>query len=258
VRVFLVLDETPFYQPAYVDDLLRAFPYTVVGAAVVTRIPRSGNLRGYLLRNIWRLRPLEIARLGLQSVRHQRVRLRCLGGQNQPASVRSVLQKHDVSYFEIEKNINEKEYLAAISAAKPDVILNSSSPIFGERLLRIPSICCLNRHSSLLPAHGGLWPVFHALAAGDEEIGVSVHVMIRQIDGGDVISFKRLPVLPGRSLAEHYEMCFQASATVSLDALARASRADLTPEKTDQPPSYASFPSAESWRAFREDGWRFA
>jgi phosphoribosylglycinamide formyltransferase-1 len=55
----------------------------------------------------------------------------------------------------------------------------------------------LNIHPSLLPRYPGLHTHRRALAAGDEEHGVSVHFVTPELDGGPVVIQARVPVLPG-------------------------------------------------------------
>lgn len=52
-------------------------------------------------------------------------------------------------------------------------------------------------HPSLLPRWRGPDPYFWAIAAGDDETGVSLHHLGEQYDTGDVIETEALPVAPG-------------------------------------------------------------
>ena len=55
----------------------------------------------------------------------------------------------------------------------------------------------INIHPSLLPLYPGLDTHARALAAGDAEHGVSVHVVTAELDGGPVIAQARVKVCPG-------------------------------------------------------------
>ncbi len=55
----------------------------------------------------------------------------------------------------------------------------------------------LNIHPSLLPRHKGLHTHDAVLAAGDAEHGCSVHFVTEELDGGEIILQKTVPVLPG-------------------------------------------------------------
>jgi phosphoribosylglycinamide formyltransferase 1 len=66
------------------------------------------------------------------------------------------------------------------------------SPVF---LGRFPAI--LNVHPSLLPHFRGLHAVRRALEAGVVETGVTVHLMVEEVDAGPVVAQERVPILPG-------------------------------------------------------------
>jgi phosphoribosylglycinamide formyltransferase 1 len=65
------------------------------------------------------------------------------------------------------------------------------SPVFLERF---PAV--LNVHPSLLPAFRGLRAVEQALEAGVEETGVTVHLMVEEVDAGPIVAQERVPILP--------------------------------------------------------------
>jgi phosphoribosylglycinamide formyltransferase-1 len=66
------------------------------------------------------------------------------------------------------------------------------SPVFLERY---PAV--LNVHPSLLPAFRGLRAVERALEAGADETGVTVHLMVEEVDAGPIVAQQRVPILPG-------------------------------------------------------------
>lgn len=55
----------------------------------------------------------------------------------------------------------------------------------------------LNIHPSLLPKYPGLHTHRRALEAGDAEAGCSVHLVIEEVDAGEILGQVRVPVLPG-------------------------------------------------------------
>jgi phosphoribosylglycinamide formyltransferase 1 len=55
----------------------------------------------------------------------------------------------------------------------------------------------LNIHPSLLPLYKGLHTHARALADGATEHGASVHFVMDELDGGEVIAQAKVPVLPG-------------------------------------------------------------
>ena len=172
-------------------------------------------------------------------------------------SVRNVLRRNAVPYIEVETSINAEPVLDFIGDARPDVILSSNSLIFKGPLLDLPSRCCINRHTALLPAFKGILPAFYAIATGQKETGVSIHTMTEAIDEGVVLAQWRTPIARGDTLWSLYKRCFEASAPLSIEALDKIRNGDFSTAPLSEPPSYYSFPTADDWRAFRANGGRF-
>jgi len=138
-----------------------------------------------------------------------------------------------------------------------DVIISSNPLYFGKEILSIPSKCCINRHSALLPSYGGLWPVFQAFRSGEKYVGVSVHIMDKKIDAGCVLSYKKIEIGKGDSLADLYEKCFDISAELVCDALDKIRSANYASPEEQFSPSYFSFPTKSHWVQFRKMNGRF-
>ena len=255
MRLILVMDETRFYQPDFVADLLRKTRAEVVGACLVTKIPAKNSIEHYLVKNLLFLKPVEILNLIAKkySIAFKDM-LSSSGGYECFYSVRSALKHFKVDFIEVENDINQEQYLNWITKRKPDVLISSNSLYFKKALLQSPKLCCLNRHCGLLPAYGGLWPVFHAFRNGEKYIGVSVHTMESKIDQGIVLAHKEIEIKNGMTLSDLYEACFQESSQVVLDALEKVRRNDFKSCAGGISPTYFSFPTKEHWRLFRERG----
>ncbi|HSC75399.1 MAG TPA: phosphoribosylglycinamide formyltransferase [Pseudomonadales bacterium] len=88
--------------------------------------------------------------------------------------------------------------LAAVQQYAPDLVLLAGfmriltptfvAPLYGK---------LMNIHPSLLPKYPGLHTHERALAAGDNEAGVSVHFVSAELDAGPIVIQARVPVLPG-------------------------------------------------------------
>jgi methionyl-tRNA formyltransferase len=257
MRILFVIDETSFYHPHFLSKFLRNTTDDVVGAALVTQIPNKNNIELYLMRHWYYLRMSEIAMLAYK--KHSAKILDLLGQSinGKFYSVKSVLKNFSVDYFEARKDINKDIYLEKIRSKKPEVIVSSNSLIFGEELLGMPSICCINRHCALLPSYGGLWPVFQAFRNGEKFTGTSINVMEKEIDKGAVLSFRKVQIEEGATLACLYEKCFDLSSDALIEALDRIKHGNLESHDEGRVASYYSFPQREHWKQFREKGGRF-
>lgn len=259
MRLFLIVDETRFFHPDFIADLVRNTKDEIVGVALITQIPPKNNISTYLMKHWYYLRPSEHVKLVFRAIvlaLKDLVLKKTRDGRFY--SVKSVLRFFNIEFFEVKNNINQEDYLSRVASKTPDVILSSCSLIFGSRLLEIPRLCCINRHSGLLPNNGGLWPVFQAYRKGEPKTGVSVHTMEKKIDAGIVLAQHTIEFDQNETLYQTYAKCFASSAAVVLEALDKIRTNKMEPYKTAATPSYYSFPTKAHWSDFRRHQGKFA
>jgi predicted glycoside hydrolase/deacetylase ChbG (UPF0249 family) len=259
IRGYLVLDETPFYHPDMLQQLLRRCPQLEVAGVAIVKLPGGGVLQSYLSRNIFRMKFREIVFLTLK--KYGLILFGQLPGflrGNFESSIEGVCKKFRLDY-DVVSQVNSPEFLSKLKTKNPDVIISSNSLIFGEELMSIPRLGCINRHSSLLPSNGGILPAFRAIQNNDSHIGVSVHMMEKAIDKGPILSRKWVPIFPGDSLGDLYKYCFILSVPAIIDALDALLSGSVPSGLSDEgiQASYYSFPDGEDWQAFRANGGKF-
>jgi methionyl-tRNA formyltransferase len=102
--------------------------------------------------------------------------------------------------------IKDPHAIEEIRALTPDVIVVMAyGQILPRAVLEIPKIACLNLHASLLPRWRGAAPIQAAVAAADQETGITVMYMDEGLDTGDILLQRNLDILPidtGASLHE--------------------------------------------------------
>ncbi|MCA9255896.1 MAG: ChbG/HpnK family deacetylase [Phycisphaerales bacterium] len=259
LRALVMLDETPFHHPTFLARLITECEHLdVVGCAIV-QLPHGGPLQRYMIRQWRRMGITQFGRLGLKSVSTRVIgRLPQWIRGNREGSVRGVCERYDVPYRIVSK-VNTPEFLDYANSFEPDVIVSSCTPIFKRELLNLPTVACINRHSSLLPTFGGILPVFRAVQMGEKFTGASVHRMTPEIDGGEVLSRKWLPIFPGDTLDQLYRLCFTLSFEATNEA-AEKLRSEATPRSAPSAgleKSYFTYPTREDWTAFAAAGGRF-
>ncbi len=88
-----------------------------------------------------------------------------------------------------------EDELRPLRSLKPDVLLVGGFDIILKRLiLDLPSIGCVNAHSSLLPKHRGPNPFCAVLLAREKETGVTFHLMEENIDTGAILDQQAIPI----------------------------------------------------------------
>ncbi len=99
------------------------------------------------------------------------------------------------------EKIND-EVRQAIASVKPDIMACFAyGKIFGPKTLALFPLGAVNLHPSLLPRWRGCAPVPAAILARDSETGITIQKMAIEMDAGDIIIQKKLP-LDGSETAE--------------------------------------------------------
>ena len=255
MKVLIIIDETNFYHPMFLYNLIQKLNLKKfnIKVGLITKIKSTNSLERYLFKNFFKLHFDEIFKLLIKKLFFTFLSFLNLSNYNF-FSVLSLLEKKKIDYFKVEYDINKREYLNIINDYKPDLIISSCSVIFGSELLNIPKYGCINRHSSLLPSYGGLFPVLHTIADGLNIFGVSIIIMDDVIDNGKVIAQKSF-TNDSKNLSKIYRKCFDISSHLIIEAID-----NILNNKTfnsQYKKSYFTFPSTEIWEKFRKNGGKF-
>lgn len=129
-----------------------------------------------------------------------------------------------------------EEELAPLRALNPDlIVVGGFSIILKKSLITLPKIGCINCHSSLLPRHRGPNPFQAVILAGDEETGITYHVIDEGIDTGPILEQHRTPVTNKDTAGSLVRRTSQLAAEKLPALLDRIARDGLngTPQPTD-------------------------
>jgi methionyl-tRNA formyltransferase len=110
-------------------------------------------------------------------------------------SVKGLARAHKLPFIYIDK-MNDRE-LAPLRKLEPDILLVGGFAIILKKpIITLPTIGCVNTHSSLLPKHRGPNPFTAVLLANETETGVTFHVVDEKIDTGDILAQFPFPIEP--------------------------------------------------------------
>jgi len=152
--------------------------------------------------------------------------------------------------IETPARIRSAEAAAAIGDFAPDgLLLVAYGQLVPGDLLAVGSRPALNVHPSVLPRHRGAAPVAGTILAGDAEAGVSLMIMVPQLDAGPIVGQWSVPV-SGRETTPELEARLAALAAERIPpALAAWAERRLDPQPQDES-------RATLIRPFRRsDGW---
>lgn len=86
------------------------------------------------------------------------------------------------------QSMRGEEALSLVRELAPELtVVAAYGKLLPEEILHVPPLGSINVHSSLLPKYRGAAPINWAILNGEEETGVSIMHMTRELDAGDVI-----------------------------------------------------------------------
>lgn len=132
------------------------------------------------------------------------------------------------------KTLRDGEAERIIRKKNPDIIVVVAyGKILPESILDIPPRGCVNVHASLLPKYRGAAPIQWAVLNGDSETGVTIMYMASELDAGDIISQKRIPIGPNETSDELFERLMVLGAELLADTLGdiESGKATRTPQE---------------------------
>lgn len=106
--------------------------------------------------------------------------------QEKLEAIDQLAHKHQIEIFFVENQFSNALY-TSLTKLRPQVFLSACFPIkIPASIRRIPQHACVNLHPSALPAYKGPHPLFWQLRHGKEEIGLTLHKTIEQLDSGHI------------------------------------------------------------------------
>lgn len=126
-----------------------------------------------------------------------------------------------------------------LRALAPEVIVVMAyGQILRDDLLALPSLAIINLHASLLPRHRGAACIQSAIDAGDRESGITSMHVTRELDAGDVILARAIPIVSDETGGSLHDRLADLAADVLMDTLQRLAAGDAP--RVPQDPALAT------------------
>lgn len=117
---------------------------------------------------------------------------------------------------------------------EPDLfIVAAYSEIFRESLLDLPKFGCINVHASLLPKYRGAAPIQRCMMAGDQESGVTIMSMRRELDAGEILAVSKVKIPLEMNAGELTKSLAKVSGPALLQVLDAFEKGTLHPMEQD-------------------------
>ncbi len=123
-------------------------------------------------------------------------------------------KKHNIPH-RLVTSMNEESVIKWVKNLNIDLILNiRTRNIYGENILKTPTLGCINIHHGILPEYRGTFCDLYALSEG-REAGFSIHKMEKRVDAGKI--FKVVTVDPGNE--KNYRNYLKKTEDIELEEL---------------------------------------
>jgi methionyl-tRNA formyltransferase len=147
-------------------------------------------------------------------------------------SVADLAAEHGVEVL-LRNRPDDEDLMTALKAAEPDLIVaNNWRTWIPPQIFQLPRHGTLNVHDSLLPAYAGFSPIIWALINGEQQVGVTAHMMDDSLDGGDIVLQRAIDVGPRDTATDLFHRTVDLIGPVvaeSLELIA-SGRTDWTPQ----------------------------
>ncbi len=111
-----------------------------------------------------------------------------------PSPVKQLAVDNNIKILQPAK-LNKSPEMDEIIALQPDLLITAAYGQFlPSKLLAAAKIAAVNVHGSLLPKYRGGAPVQYSIINGDAETGISIMYMVKQMDAGDVLAQRAIPI----------------------------------------------------------------
>jgi len=127
--------------------------------------------------------------------------------------------------------VNTPEFVAQVTALRPDLNLSVSyDQILHRPILESAPQGFINFHSGKLPDYRGRNVVNWALINGEKEIGLTAHYVNEEIDTGDIILQRTLPIAWTEGYGDLLERVVAAFPDLVADAVSLIANGDVEPQ----------------------------
>lgn len=146
---------------------------------------------------------------------------------DKPAGRGQKIQFSAVKEFALENNIRILQpeklkgpgFVAELKSLNANLQVVVAFRMLPEVVWQMPEYGTLNLHASLLPQYRGAAPINHAIINGETETGLTTFFLKQEIDTGNIILSRKLPILPSDDAGALHDRLMVAGGEVVLETL---------------------------------------
>ena len=151
------------------------------------------------------------------------------GLQLQESAVKKFALAHHLPILQPVK-LKDPTFLEQLDQWKADLQIVVAFRMLPEIVWNRPRLGTINLHGSLLPQYRGAAPINWALINGEQMTGVTTFLLKQEIDTGDVLLSKSLPIEPSDNFGTLYTKLQQLGALLLVETIEKYVNGQLTPQ----------------------------
>lgn len=154
-----------------------------------------------------------------------------------PPAIKTEALAAGIPVYQPEKIGDATDELAALN---PEIlVVMAYGQILRSNILTLASKAIINLHASLLPKYRGAACIQAAIDAGDAESGITAMHVVRELDAGDIILTKSIPLAADETGGTLHDRLALLAADVLAESLAKLT--DGTAPRIPQDPALVSY-----------------
>jgi len=130
-------------------------------------------------------------------------------------------------------NLKDPDFLTELKSLGANLQIVVAFRMLPAAVWFYPELGTFNLHASLLPKYRGAAPINWAIINGEKETGVTTFFLQQEIDTGDVILRKTLPIGPEETAGELHDRLMALGATAVLETVQRIETGNANPVKQE-------------------------
>ena len=146
--------------------------------------------------------------------------------------VKEVALEAGLPIYQSEKLSGSQELEDLLALGADGIVTAAFGQFLPSRLLEAMKFS-VNVHASLLPKYRGGAPIHYAIMNGDKEAGVTIMEMVKEMDAGDMISSRAIPILEEDNVGTMFEKLALVGRNLLLETLPAYLAGELKPQPQD-------------------------
>lgn len=134
------------------------------------------------------------------------------------SAVKQFAQSNNLTVLQPAK-LRDNEFVKQLEQLKPDLAIVVAFRMLPEVVWRLPRLGTFNLHASLLPDYRGAAPINWAVINGDKVTGVTTFFIDKEIDTGNVLLQKEVPIVNNETAGELHDRLMVVGAKLVLDTV---------------------------------------